>query len=176
METRNYDSGAIATPPDEPVSPSNGYPTDGDPQSGVSATIPGAHWFYKVGESLRSIITDSGLIPDDADLTLLLQAVKLLAIPIKSSLYAANGYVVLDGGDGNPDFIIQWGTVAGVAGGATSTVTLPLAFPNQAFGALATNPLGGTVETIEASATQTQVQMKSTSPGTWGSFWLVIGN
>lgn len=69
MEPHNYESGAAGSPPSAPASPSNGYPTGGDPQTATPATKPGAFWFYKVGESLRKIITDAGLTPDDSDLT-----------------------------------------------------------------------------------------------------------
>lgn len=75
METRNYESGAAGSPPSAPASPSNGYPTGGDPQTATPATKPGAHWFYKVGESLRNIITTAGLTPDDGDLNLLQKAI-----------------------------------------------------------------------------------------------------
>ena len=76
METRNYAANAAGTPPAAPVTPSNGFPTAADPGNGVPATIPGPHWFYKIGESLRNIIIDAGLIPDDTDLNQLLAAIR----------------------------------------------------------------------------------------------------
>ena len=75
MDPRNYESGAAGSPPSAPASPSNGYPTGGDPQTATPATKPGAFWFYKVGESLRNIITTAGLTPDDGDLNLLQKAI-----------------------------------------------------------------------------------------------------
>ncbi|WP_297813769.1 hypothetical protein [uncultured Methylophaga sp.] len=75
MDPRNYKSGAAASPPDAPGSPSTGFPTEGNPGSGVPATNPGPFWFYKVGESLRKIITTAGLTPDDGDLNLLQKAI-----------------------------------------------------------------------------------------------------
>lgn len=75
MDPRNYKSGAAASPPDAPAAPSNGYPTEGNPGSGVPATNPGPFWFYKIGESLRNIITTAGLTPDDGDLNLLQKAI-----------------------------------------------------------------------------------------------------
>lgn len=75
MDPRNYKSGAAASPPDAPAAPSTGYPTEGNPGSGVPATNPGPFWFYKVGESLRKIITTAGLTPDDGDLNLLQKAI-----------------------------------------------------------------------------------------------------
>lgn len=75
MDPRNYKSGAAASPPDAPAAPSNGYPTEGNPGSGVPATNPGPFWYYKVGESLRNIITTAGLTPDDGDLNLLQKAI-----------------------------------------------------------------------------------------------------
>ena len=75
MDPRNYESGAAGSPPSAPASPSNGYPTGGDPQTATPATKPGAFWFYKIGESLRNIITTAGLTPDDGDLNLLQKAI-----------------------------------------------------------------------------------------------------
>lgn len=69
MEPRNYEAGASGSIPNAPITPSVGYPTSGNPAAGIPATKPGPHWFYKVGESLRKIITDAGLTPNDADLT-----------------------------------------------------------------------------------------------------------
>lgn len=78
METRNYQAGASATPPSAPVTPSVGYPSNGNPDTGTPATQPGEHWFYKIGEELRNVIVGAGLTPGDSDLTQLYQAVKNL--------------------------------------------------------------------------------------------------
>ncbi|MEW4983058.1 MAG: hypothetical protein AB1Y26_07485 [Cycloclasticus sp.] len=75
MEPRNYEDGAAGTPPLVPSTPSTGYPTEGNPQSAIPATKPGAHWFYKIGESLRNVITTAGLTPDDGDLNLVQKAI-----------------------------------------------------------------------------------------------------
>lgn len=75
MEPRNYEADASASPPAAPAVPSVGYPTNGDPTSGTPATWPGAHWIYKVGESLRNLITSAGLTPDDGDLNLVQKAI-----------------------------------------------------------------------------------------------------
>ncbi|MEW6647178.1 MAG: hypothetical protein AB1450_08275 [Pseudomonadota bacterium] len=75
MDPRNYLSGAGATPPAAPGSPSNGYPQSAVP--GVSpATKPGPFWYYKIGESLRNIITGAGLTPSDTDLAQLEEALR----------------------------------------------------------------------------------------------------
>ncbi len=76
MEPRNYAANADAAPPAAPGAPSNGYPRAADPGTGTEATTPGPHWFYKIGESLRRVIIDMGLVPDDADLSLLSQAIQ----------------------------------------------------------------------------------------------------
>jgi hypothetical protein len=78
VETRNYESGASATPPSAPTTPSNGYPQEGVP--GVTPpTVPGAHWYYKIGEALRAIVAGSGQTPSDADLNQLLKGLKRFA-------------------------------------------------------------------------------------------------
>jgi phage-related tail fiber protein len=108
METRNYQAGAIATPPDAPVLPSNGYPSNGNPSSGQSATQPGAHWFYKIGEELRNLIVNAGLIPADGDLTQLYQAVK--------NLISSGGAIKL------PVRVATTANIATLSGGAPSTL------------------------------------------------------
>lgn len=75
---RVYQSGAAASPPSAPASPSSGYPTAGNPQTAVQATKPGAYWYHMITESLLNVITEAGLTPNHADLTLLRQAVNLM--------------------------------------------------------------------------------------------------
>ena len=108
METRNYQARASATPPDAPVSPSNGYPSNGNPSSGQSATQPGAHWFYKIGEELRNLIVNAGLIPADGDLTQLYQAVK--------------GLISSGGAIKSPVRVATTANIATLSGGAPSTL------------------------------------------------------
>jgi len=76
MEPRNYQSGASATPPAAPVSPSNGYPTNGDPMAPTPATQPGAFWFHQISEELRGILGAAGIAPSSSDLTQLLTALR----------------------------------------------------------------------------------------------------
>jgi hypothetical protein len=76
METRNYQSGAVASPPSAPASPSNGYPTNGDPSGPTPPTLPGDYWFYKIGEELRAVISAAGYTPDDDDLYQLAKAIQ----------------------------------------------------------------------------------------------------
>jgi hypothetical protein len=76
MDNRKFQSAASATPPTAPVSPSSGYPTNGNPGTGTPATLPGEFWFHKIGEELRAIITDAGLTPSDTDLGQVLAAIK----------------------------------------------------------------------------------------------------
>ena len=68
MEPRNFKAGAAESPPSAPVTPSNGYATEGNPATGTPATLPGAFWFHKIGEELRAVITGFGLTPSDSTL------------------------------------------------------------------------------------------------------------
>ncbi len=98
MDNRKWESGASATPPDAPVAPSSGYPTDGDPLASIPPTIPGAHWFYQIGEELRAVLVAAGITPDLANVGQLSEAIQRL-IDAQSGNYAldtgaANAYVV----------------------------------------------------------------------------------
>ena len=91
-----------------------------------------------------------------------------------SMLLASPGYIALPSWLGG--VIMQWGLVGGVSAGATATITLPLAFTNNSLLTLATNPLGGGVEVVEATATQTAIDIKSGSSVGWGAYWFTLGH
>ena len=76
MDNRKWYAGASANPPAAPAAPSTGYPTDGDPLASIPATVPGAHWFYQLGEELRAVLAAAGIPPDQASLTQLLTALR----------------------------------------------------------------------------------------------------
>ncbi len=77
---RVYESGAAATPPSPPASPSIGYPTAGNPSTPTPATKPGPYLFYQLVEEIREVITSAGLTPDHTDLTQLRQAIQRLIL------------------------------------------------------------------------------------------------
>jgi hypothetical protein len=84
MDNRKFEADAIGTAPVEPVSPSSGYPTNGDPTSGQNATEPGAYWFHAVGEEIRAVIAAGGLTPEIGTLNQMKLAIDALiaaAIP-----------------------------------------------------------------------------------------------
>lgn len=76
MDNRSFESGAAASPPAAPASPSVGHPTAGDPQTAVPATKPGPYWFYQLGEELRAVLTAAGITPDNTNLTQVLTALR----------------------------------------------------------------------------------------------------
>lgn len=130
---RVYESGAAAGAPSAPATPSTGYPTAGNPGSGIEATKPGAYWFHMIMEELRAVITAAGIVPDHEDLGQLLAALqggfglaKTLSVP---------GYITLPGG-----MIMQF-----VSGVPQSTVLFPVAFPTQCFGVA---PTVGSIATL----------------------------
>lgn len=156
MEPRNYLADAVDNPPEPPESPSSGFPTDGKPLGGQEATIPGAWWIYKVGESLRRVIVAAGLTPSDENLDLLKDAIFSAATskasqaevnagedddkfvtPKKlrwgfSVLLEANGYIVFP--TWFSSIIIQWGETAsiGANGGSSGTINFLVPFPTKA--------------------------------------------
>ncbi len=78
MDNRKWEADAIVSPPTAPASPSNGYPTNGDPGAAQNATEPGAWWFHAIGEEIREVIVSAGLTPDHQDLTQLSDAILAL--------------------------------------------------------------------------------------------------
>ena len=73
---RIFESGAAASPPSAPASPSSGYATAGNPQTAVPATKPGPYWYHQVTEELRAVIYGSGLTPDHTDLAQLAKSIQ----------------------------------------------------------------------------------------------------
>lgn len=92
MDNRVLESGASATPPAAPSTPSVGYPTKGNPSTGTPASKGGVFWHYQIGEELRAILVAAGVTPSAADLSQLLQALNIL--------YAPTSMVRLNGGNG----------------------------------------------------------------------------
>lgn len=95
MDNRSFESGAAASPPAAPASPTVGHPTAGDPQAAVPATKPGPYWFYQLGEELRSVLTAAGITPDRTNLTQLLASINLLISSQTAQLHGRN--VIVNG-------------------------------------------------------------------------------
>lgn len=76
MDNRKWAANAIINPPAPPAAPSDGYPTNGDPLAPVLATKPGDYWFHAIGEELRAIITEGGLVPNIGTLTQVRDAIR----------------------------------------------------------------------------------------------------
>lgn len=58
-----YQGDAVPTLPDYTKLTSEGFPTDGNPSSGLVATLPGAAWFALVSAMRISVIKAAGLTP-----------------------------------------------------------------------------------------------------------------
>ena len=66
---RVYLSGAIEAKPDLTELTSEGYPTDGNAQTSLPPTVPGAAWAHMIMEELMAIIEAGGVTPDRDTLT-----------------------------------------------------------------------------------------------------------
>lgn len=75
---RIFGSGAAATPPTYPTSPSVGYPQAANPGLGVPSTKTHPWWFYMITEEIRNVITAAGLTPDGAAVNQLQTAIRRL--------------------------------------------------------------------------------------------------
>ncbi len=105
---RQYAAHTSPTPPDQPASPTSGFPRSSS--IGQSPTQPGPYWFHMITESLLNVITGAGLAPDAGDLTLLFQSIQALStgaaasgVPTGAILAhrratAPAGWVALNGG------------------------------------------------------------------------------
>lgn len=75
---RVYESGASATPPTAPATPSSGHPGNGNKTTGTMPTTPGAYWFYQIMEELMAVINAAAITPNHLSLTQLKQALDAL--------------------------------------------------------------------------------------------------
>ncbi len=134
MDPRNFESGAIATPPPKPVTPSVGYPTNGNGTT-IPPTVPGAFVFYKIMEEMNNVIVGAGLTPNDDDLDQFWQSIQLLISPafvgniaISPVNIVPSGYLECDGAaisrTSYSALFTLLGTVFGVGDGST-TFNLP---------------------------------------------------
>lgn len=73
-----YEADAIETAPDLSKLLSVGYPTNGNPNTGTPATLPGAAWFYMVTAELMSVLTAAEVQPDRNKVNQLLEAINKL--------------------------------------------------------------------------------------------------
>lgn len=72
---RIYGSGAAASPPAFPASPSIGYPQPANPGLGIPSTKTNPWWFYMITEEIRNVIATAGLTPNGATVNQLQAAI-----------------------------------------------------------------------------------------------------
>lgn len=123
------DPTAVGSLPTPEAAGTEGYFTEGNPGSGVPATLVRGSFLNMVQEELRAVVVAGGLTPSKTTYDQLLNAIKAVAIgQFVHSLGSLGtpGYVKLPDG-----VIIQWGNVVTSPGGAVA-VTFPIAFPGAA--------------------------------------------
>lgn len=87
---RAFSSGASASAPTAPASPSIGYATAGNPGTGTPATKPGPYWYHMMTEEQRAVIVAAGLTPDQNNLTQLSDAIAV-AVRLQAAAHASAG-------------------------------------------------------------------------------------
>lgn len=146
MDLSQYLSGAAATPPVAPASPSVGYPARGNPLDATPATKPGAYWYYQLQAEHAGLLAAAGLSPDPADLTQLLDSV--IAVSGRPGhAYGAHDWAWLDRSRG---LRVQWTTIV-VPSSVGATWVYPLAFSTAVFFALATKVGAATAEHVHVN-------------------------
>lgn len=113
------DATAAASPPAAELAGTPGYFTEGNPATGVPATLIRASWLNAVQEELIGVLTASGVTPAKGSTG---QVAAALGIATHSLTGA--GYQKLPGG-----IILQWGATSIAGTDTQATVTLPIAFP-----------------------------------------------
>ena len=127
-------STAVATLPAPAAAATPGYFTNGNPQTGVPATILDADFMNMLMMELINLVSAAGLTPSKSNYSQLLAAVKAVVVQAN---YNANSYFKSVGSG----LIIEWGSVNSSAS-ADVAVVFPLAFTSTPF-VLATCQLSG---------------------------------
>lgn len=73
---RVYESGASQAAPTPPTNPSIGYPSRGNPSTGIMPTVPGPYMMHQLVEEIMAVIAAAGIAPDKANLSQLLTALR----------------------------------------------------------------------------------------------------
>ena len=88
-----------------------------------------------------------------------------------TELKARPGYFKLPGGT-----IVQWGATTDLSADGTTEITLPLAFPNEAFVAISTATVSGiTASAIFSGTTKLNVIAKGYTSTPFKIYWVAIG-
>lgn len=133
MDLSIHQSGAAAAPPAAPASPSVGYPTPGNPGTGLAASVPGAYWRYQLQAEIAALLSAAAITPNHSTLTQLRDA----AIAVSGRpghTYTASDWAWLDKSLG---IMIQWALVA-VNRGSYATFSFPTAWTGGVFAIVAT--------------------------------------
>lgn len=138
--------------------------------SQYSATSSGSPDASETVKGILEIATQAeanGGVDDERAIT----ALKLFNRPQGGQVLSTNGYQIFDGG-----LIIQWGLIS-VAGG-TIVVTLPLAFPNNIFTAVASFGADGAPQNpIQVVITSlSQITLNNFANGATTKRFIAIGN
>lgn len=182
---RAWKSGASATPPAAPATPSIGHPSAGNPSLGVPATKPGEYWYHMITEELRALVVAGGLTPNPGALNQVLLSLQALFAPAGSTLttssftgsnqsLGSSGYQKLPGG-----LIVQWGSTPATPVQSTSAVTFPLAFPTAAYsvvlGEKLPTPSNALPTAVDSLTVTGFTHLNPNTIGAIGSFYIAIG-
>ncbi len=166
------DPTAVSTLPTPGTPGTPGYFTDGNPGSGVPATILQADFMNMIMMELQNIILAASLTPSKTTFNQVLQALPaaLASRPEMAKSLATNGYQKLPGG-----LIIQWGT--GTASTSDFANTLPIAFPTAKLSlALADIDLNPLTTFVSVSAfTTTGFNLTVNTGANRNVFWIALG-
>ncbi|SOE82101.1 hypothetical protein SAMN05446927_5412 [Caballeronia arationis] len=121
-------SGSVTTQPTPAAAGTPGFFTNGNPATGVAATILDADWFNAVQSELVNVLAAAGLTPTKGTNNQLLAAINtLFASSIATGSNANGWWRKLPNGS-----IEQWGT--GTTASGTAAITFPIPFPSECNG------------------------------------------
>lgn len=122
------DASAVTSMPTPEAAGAEGFWTEGNPATGVPATLERASWFNAIQEELRAIAVAGGQTPSKTSYNQILLALQaMFGAGRVGHAYTANDWVPLPGG-----LIVQFGQfVQSDNGTSVAYLTpLPIAFPN----------------------------------------------
>jgi hypothetical protein len=129
------DPSAASQMPTPEAAGTPGFWTEGNPTTGVPATLERASWFNSIQEELMSILTAGGVTPSKTTYNQVLTALQALYGPGRAGhVFTGNDWVPLPGG-----LILQWGTGSASSTSSGNLITFPVTFPTACLQAVATD-------------------------------------
>ncbi|NML43507.1 hypothetical protein HHL11_07090 [Ramlibacter sp. G-1-2-2] len=167
------DPTAQASLPTPEAAGTQGYFTEGNPGSGVSATLVRASFLNMLQEEIMSVLSAAGITPSKSTYNQLLTAIRKSAVLFPGTVIADPGYLPLGVGG----MILQWGSKNVPTGSGGTLYTFGTTFPNGPIGIVASHygASSGIINVEAVGVSASTYRLTHNSGSTAAVFMIAIG-